>query len=182
VIIFITKKIIKIKNMKTKSNLKTLYATSVVFLLLLFSLMPFITKAQNTGALVGWGMGVCNTFTFNSTVAQPSISPLTYSNQNYACTGLNDDDISFNPQGNSWRVEIKSWTFTPLSTSGATLSGVDINNTNLPGVVLTNTDVLSTSNYTIMGSPPTRFCQFIKNNVLVTATYYNATNWQIYAP
>jgi hypothetical protein len=177
--------------MKTKLNSKTSRAVSpftyvndsikktFLLILVLLALTPNITKAQTTGVLTGTGMGVCAGYSFASTAGQPTITPMNYGNQSFACTGLNDDDIAFNPQGNGWRVQIKSWEFIYNASGTATLSAYDGATNTLVTVTFFANDVLATTDYQLVGGIPC--CRFILNNNYVTGTVRRAT-WEINAP
>jgi len=107
-----------------------------------------IVKAQ-TGTLSGKGMAICNTYSFNIFVGG-SITPLNYGNQYYACTSTWEDDVSFNPQGTLWRVEKYSWEFTPTSTFGGSLNGIDENGNAITAVSLPINSILEPSNYFVL--------------------------------
>jgi hypothetical protein len=144
--------------MKTKLNSKRmpLVGTSLktcLLLLVLFWLMPGATKAQTTGIMKGKGMSICQTFTFAATAGNP-ITPLNYGSQNYACTGATSDDISFNPQGTTWRVEKTTWQFTTTTTAGGTLTGKDGMGNTLSPVFLPMGQTLQPAGYVMVGTTP----------------------------
>jgi hypothetical protein len=181
--------------MKTKSISKTISAGRFVslaaasvkktffLLLLVFALMPSIIKAQTvTGIMTGTGMGACQAFSFNTTTSSTTLSPLNYGNQNYACTGLNDDDISFDPQGNAWRVQIKSWEYEYKPTTGTGTLQVQesLSPFSVVNYTFTTSDKISTTDYSTQGGVLS--CRFLFQGNYLSTTYYRRDNWIITSP
>lgn len=150
-----------------------------VFILVLVALMPLVTKAQSpTGVLTGTGMGVCSGFSFNSTAGTP-ITPLNYGNQYYACTGANSDDVSFSPQGNTWRVEKLSWHFIATTTTGGRLNGFDATGTPISQVSLPTNQWLQPVTYTVVSGVN---CVIFYLNGSPLPGVYDRSNFTIEAP
>ncbi|MGL5891546.1 MAG: T9SS type A sorting domain-containing protein [Bacteroidia bacterium] len=126
-----------------------------------------------TGTLTGWGMSICNQYSF--TVCPGTvITPLNYNSQNFVCTSRRHEDISFVNMGSSWRVEINTWDFVPTLT-GATVTGTDISNSPV-SLSLGAGDVLEPASYTVVG--PTTYVMFDINNVS-TGIWFDRNNFQI---
>lgn len=110
---------------------------TTISIILFIALYPTV-KAQ-TGTLTGWGMSVCQQFSFGICPGE-IITPFNYGTQPWACNSNSMPDVSFLNQGASWRVAQHNWDFV-ASGSAAEISGVDQSNTTIswtfsPGAVL----------------------------------------------
>jgi gliding motility-associated-like protein len=80
------------------------------YLLLLTFIITTSLSAQ-VGTLVGWGMSICNTYSFNICPSQ-TITPLNYGSQTWVCNSTTLPDVSFTTMGAGWRVAKHNYTFT----------------------------------------------------------------------
>lgn len=160
-----------------KGNVVSFTFTSIkticLLLLVLFSLKPSMTKAQTAAVVSGTGMAVCASYSF-SVASGTTLTPLNYSTQYFACSGVNKEDIAFNQQGNSWRVHKGLWSFIPNTTSTlVTLYGPDGGGTPNTPVSLSPNDVLLPINYTT--NPDC--LQFTLNGNTLPGTYERNSWW-----
>lgn len=106
--------------------------------IILFTALYTTLKTQ-TGTLTGWGMSVCQQFSFGICSGE-IITPFDYGTQPWACNSNIMPDVSFVNQGTSWRVAQHNWDFV-ASGSTAEISGLDQSNATIswtfaPGAVL----------------------------------------------
>ncbi len=120
--------------------MKKIYTLSLI----LFSLFLKNLYGQ-TGVLTGWGMSVCQQFSFSICPGE-IITPFNYGSQGYVCSLTVMPDVSFVNQGPAWRVAKHNWDFI-ASGAGAQISGVDQFSTNV-NWPFTSGSVLSPSIYT----------------------------------
>lgn len=92
-----------------------------VFFVLFFAAFINLSRGQ-VGIMTGWGMSICNTYSFNICPNQ-TITPFNYGSQGWACNNLAMQDISFNILGPAWRVAAHNYTFT--STTNGQITGID---------------------------------------------------------
>ncbi len=80
-------------------------------ILIVFLFSIGIKLNAQIGTLVGWGMSICNTYSFNICPNQ-TITPLNYGSQTWVCNNISLPDISFTTMGAGWRVAKHNYTFT----------------------------------------------------------------------
>ncbi len=126
-----------------------------------------------TGVLTGWGMSVCQQFSFSICPGEV-ITPFNYSSQTYFCNLNVMPDVSFANQGPLWRVAKHNWDFV-ASGAGAQVSGVDqfSVSVNWP---FTAGSVLSPSSYTTVSG--INYVTFAINNLTIPFTV-REDNFQI---
>lgn len=160
-------------NNSVKSINKKSIKVTLLSLLLFLTLKPFENNAQTAAVVSGTGMAVCASYSF-SVASGTTLSPLSYSTQYFACSGVNKEDISFNPQGSTWRVHKGLWSFIPNTTSTlVTLYGPDGGGTPNTPVSLSPNDVLLPINYTT--NPDC--LQFTLNGNTLPGTYERNSWW-----
>ncbi|MCU0436216.1 MAG: T9SS type A sorting domain-containing protein [Bacteroidia bacterium] len=142
-------------------------------LLVMASAVFTIQAKAQTGTLTGWGMAVCNQYSFSICPGEV-ITPNNYGSQNFVCTGRPHEDISFINQGPLWRVESRTWSFTP-TLSGALVTGVDQNN-NPVSITLLPNDLLQPAIYSPVANP--QYVEFSVNNIN-TGILFDRNSYQI---
>jgi hypothetical protein len=125
----------------------------------------------------GTGMSNCTSYSFGI-AGSTSLTPLNYGNQYFQCSGVNKDDISFNQQGNGWRVQKSLFSYIPnTSCSYATLDGVDGWNATINTVTISPNDVVLPCCYQV--SNGVNCVQFTINGTTQPGIY-DRSNWVIW--
>ena len=143
------------------------------FCFIFFSLLSISKLSAQIGVLTGWGMAICNQYSF-SICPNETITPLNYVIQNFVCNSSTMPDVSFVNQGPGWRVAQHNWTFVATGIS-AQITGI-----NQSSVLVTwpfsAGSVLSPSVYAIVGG--IEYITFSLNNLSIPFTV-EKNNFQI---
>lgn len=129
-------------------------------------------KAQ-VGTLTGWGMSVCQQFSFTVCPGE-IIKPFDYGAQGSLCDLAVMPDVSFVNQGPQWRVAQHNWNFASQG-SGAQISGIDQSNSLIVWSFNVG-DVLSPSVYNVVNA--IEYITFSINNSAIPFTV-RKDNFQI---
>jgi gliding motility-associated-like protein len=170
-------------SMKTLLSLNEKFITSVsisishqkkiAFCFIFFSLFSISKLSAQIGVLTGWGMAICNQYSF-SICPNETITPLNYGSQNFVCNSFTMPDVSFVNQGPGWRVAQHNWTFVATGIS-AQITGIDQSST-LVTWPFSAGSVLSPSVYAIVGG--IEYITFSINNSSIPFTV-EKNNFQI---
>lgn len=151
---------------------KPAFSKSARLYLLIFLILSIKIKSQ-IGTLTGWGMSICNQYSFSICPGQ-IITPLNYGNLWFNCLAVSMPDVSFTTMGSNWRVAKHNWTF--VATGGnALVSGVNQFNATVTTTFAAGS-VLSPATYSTVNG--INYVTFAINNSTIPLTVQEA-NFQI---
>ncbi|MCC6371503.1 MAG: T9SS type A sorting domain-containing protein [Bacteroidia bacterium] len=143
-----------------------------ITILIFLSLSIAKIQAQ-TGILTGWGMSICNQYSFSICPGE-AITPYDYGSQTYVCNMTVMPDVSFVNQGPVWRVAKHNWNFVATG-ANALITGVDPSGNTISWPFMAGA-VLAPSAYT--NSNSVNYVTFSINNSPIAFTV-NENNFQI---